>query len=328
MALNSLRPLWEQIKAQAVPHRSGLELRRVTQASERALFAGYRMPENKFISTLRISKGALPSAGRLPKIGGVEVFVAVDSNAVHFGLMLRDERNFDLFDTFCRDLVTYLAPLTSDSAAVTAFLGRLQLWQKFLERGGEGLSEGAEQGLWGELFFLRAHLQPVFGEASLVWWKGPQGTAQDFECGTWAVEIKTVDQAALVTKISSEWQLDGTSWERLFLFCLRLKDDMDGETLPQIVESLRSLEWSQQQRDLLEDRLLEAGYFDIHAERYVGHHFAPVGQHLFEVRGNFPCLTPQNLPSGLSHVSYNLELSSCRSFECAFGTLRDFLFLP
>ena len=318
--------LWPD-KIGASPGGSGLQHQRVSDASERALFAGTRWPEGKPCFTLRINKGALPPMALLPKLGGVEVFGSAQGGAVYWGLMLRDETNLDLFETFCRDLLARVAPCADDRRAVAAFVERLQGWQKFFERGGEGLSAEAERGLWGELFFLREHLWPLLDGAALDIWFGPLGAPQDFKSGGLAVETKTLAPTAATVKINSEWQLDTANLERLFLVAMRLDEAENGESLPQIIESLRARCDANRLRRL-NGLLLEAGYFEAHTASYGAHLFSVSAQSLFEVADGFPRLRAANIAPGLSRVVYQLDLSVCGAFKCDFAALDCFAATP
>ena len=304
---------------------SGLQHRRVSDANERALFAGTRWPEGKPCFTLRISKGALPHLALSPKLGGVEVFGSIQKDEVYFGLMLRDPKNLDLFETFCRDLLRRVGPCASDARAVAAFVERLQGWQKFFERGGEGLSGEAERGLWGELFFLREHLWPLRDKDALDIWFGPLGAPQDFKSEALAVEVKALAPNSNTIKINSEWQLDGANLKQLLLFAVQLDENENGQSLPQIIESLRA-RCDAKRRRRLDDLLLEAGYFDAHAAQYETHRFSVGGQSLFDVKDSFPRLVPANIAPGLGRVSYNLDLSACAAFRCDFAALACFSF--
>ena len=259
----------------------------------------------------------------LPQLGGVELIGPVEGDAIYFGLMLKDTRNLDLFETFCRDIISFVAPCLSDSTAIAAFLARLQGWQKFLERGGEGLSSEAQRGLWGELFFLRQHLWPLLEQDAVDLWRGPFNSPQDFRGDALAVEVKTITPTASAAKINSEWQLDDMGLSRLFLFCLRLQEEENGESLPQIIESLCD-RCDEARRKRLDELLLEAGYFHAHAPAYASRRFSPVNQLLFDVRDGFPRLTSTQIPSGVSRIFYNIDLGACRSFSCGFDALGCF----
>ena len=71
-------------------------------------------------------------------------------------LVLTNPRHKDIFTTLVQDIVDSLALVSEERAAVSEFITRLKRWQTFLEKNNsEGLSEIAQQGLYGELWFLR-----------------------------------------------------------------------------------------------------------------------------------------------------------------------------
>ena len=58
---------------------------------------------------------------------------------------------------------------------------------------------------------------------------------------------------------------------------------------------------------LLSDRLLSAGYFDAHADRYP-RRFALSAVRVVEVDNDFPRLTPGRVPSGILKARYEIDL--------------------
>jgi hypothetical protein len=58
---------------------------------------------------------------------------------------------------------------------------------------------------------------------------------------------------------------------------------------------------------LLGERLIAAGYFDAHAERYV-RRFALADTRVVEVKEGFPRLTPGSVPLGVTRATYEIDL--------------------
>jgi hypothetical protein len=58
---------------------------------------------------------------------------------------------------------------------------------------------------------------------------------------------------------------------------------------------------------LLSERLIAAGYFDAHADRYV-RRFAPADTRVVEVKDGFPRLTPGSVPLGVTKAAYEIDL--------------------
>ena len=63
---------------------------------------------------------------------------------------------------------------------------------------------------------------------------------------------------------------------------------------------------------LLAERLLAAGYFDAHADRY-SRRFDLVGTRVIEVGDGFPRLTPGSAPAGVVKAKYEIDLDKAPS---------------
>jgi hypothetical protein len=180
----------------------------------------------------------------------------------------------------------------------------------------EGLSEEVQHGLYGELWFLQQVVIPSFGLSSLRYWLGPEGANQDFSFEGCAVEVKTtVSQNPQKLSISNENQLDETRLNILFLMHLSLDVRTKGETLPEIVESIRAiLGKDSSSRVLFEKRLFKIGYLDIHAPKYSETSYKHRTSSYFKIEQDFPRIVPADLKQGVVQVRYSIEISACRSY--------------
>jgi hypothetical protein len=138
------------------------------------------------------------------------------------------------------------------------------------------------------------------------------------------VEIKTtITKGPHVVQITSERQLDDSGLPALYLrhFALAVREGV-GETLPQIVDSLRRQFHSLSTvADKFEDELLAGGYLDAHAWRYESRGYAVRQTNDFAVKGSFSRLTESVLPAGVGKVGYTLSLDACRRFILSPGKL-------
>jgi hypothetical protein len=212
------------------------------------------------------------------------------------------------------------------------FFYETQLSPKQINRGAhnsEGLSEIAQQGLYGELWFLRQlvlpHLELLKG---LQCWTGPKGTQQDFQFSSCAVEVKTTStKQHQKLSIASERQLDDTGSGTIVLLHLSLDVRQGrGETLPEMVSSVRSLVANNAvARDELENLLFEVGYLDIHATRYENISYTIREYNYFEIKEDFPRIIESDLRNGVGDVRYTISVSECKRFSISESKLIELI---
>ena len=249
--------------------------------------------------------------------------IALPQDSEEYGtlqLILTNSRYEDIFTTLVQDIVDYLALIPEERAAISAFIVRLKRWQTFLEKNDpEGLSEIAQQGLYGELWFLRKsvfpHLELIKG---LRGWTGPKGTQQDFQFPGCAVEVKTTSaKQHQKLAIASERQLDDTCAGIIVLLHLSLDVRQgQGETLPEIVANVRSLVADNAiASDELENLLFEVGYLDIHTTRYDNVGYSIREHNYFKIGPDFPKIIESDLRNGVGDVRYTISVAECKRFS-------------
>jgi hypothetical protein len=149
-------------------------------------------------------------------------------------------------------------------------------------------------------------------------WEGPYGGLHDFAAGHVSIEIKGAATAAAATfEASSLAQLDETQVGRLCLCHLTWHvDSASGETLPELVESIRQSLAAEDPTSLarFNESLLRSGYMDSQAPLYCSRRLQEARELLLEVRDGFPRLRPTDVPAGIVEGSYAVELSACSSF--------------
>ncbi len=306
---------------------SGWTLRLARGAPDCPIFVALEIGTLRRAVVLRLAATALPPEQSWPRAKGLDPVVIPSTTDVFFGVQLKDARFADVFTALAEDLARRVR-MTSDAHSLSrAFLGRLLRWQRFLSVGSDGLSLESQQGLWGELHFLREQLIPLLGSLAPATWKGPEGAHQDFQYGSCAIEVKTsLASQPQKVRISSARQLDSSTWGALFLTVVSVEArDGAGTTLPTMIESIRSL-LAQDPLGLesLEDCLLQAGYLDAHASRYHRGYVARALQ-AFRVDGSFPCISERSLPNGVTELSYSLDLTACMNFKVDMTAFRSVL---
>ena len=292
------------------------------------LFAAIEIASHRRAVLLRLPVASVPARRLWPSCKGLDPLALKLGGDEHFGVALKDERFRDVFSSLAEDLVRRVSEVATPAEQSSAFLGQLARWQKFLTTSPEGLSDEAQRGLWGELYFFREHLLPQLGPSAVTGWKGAEHAHQDFQFDGGAVEVKTtVSKQPQVVRISSERQLDSHFWPTLILHVVALDiREGTGETLPGLVASLRSaLKVDMTSRETFEDGLLQAGYLDVHAARYAERGYMVRSETSLHVTDAFPALTEGILPPGVCDITYGLAIAACAGFTMSSSELKDTL---
>jgi len=322
--------IWQSLEASASEQSTGYVRRRMKPQSVCGIFLAVARPSNQHMLQIHLTEASATITGDLPSARGLEVVVIPAENeqiGFTIQLVLREQRFDNVFDAVINDAIEVVAGAQTEPAAISAFVRRLNHWQKFLEQvGPDGLSRSAQQGLYGELWFLRERLIPLLGlYPALLAWVGPSGAHQDFLLQSCAIEVKTTgtkEPQQLI--IQSERQLDDTGLTILFLFHLSIDvRDGVGEPLVTMIASIRQLlQADVAALELFEDRLLEAGYVQLHAPQYERVGYSIRQTFLYQVRDSFPRIIGADLKLGVGAVRYAIAAAECRHFAVTEDVLK------
>lgn len=320
----TIEDIWNLLEQDENDVSSGYLTRRILPNVNYDVYLAIEKPLNTRLLMLRVNSTFLERKTTYPTSSSFIVNrVALPQDGKEHGtlqLVLTNARYKDIFTTLVQDIVNCLASVPEERAAISAFITRLKRWQHFLEKHSpEGLSEISQQGLYGELWFLKrlvfSHLDLLNG---LQCWTGPKGTQQDFQFSHCAVEVKTTSaKQHQKLAISSERQLDDTGSGAIVLLHLSLDVRQgQGETLPEIVASVRSLVTDDLiARDELENLLFGIGYLDLHASRYENIGYIIREHNYFNVGTDFPKIIESDLRNGVGDVRYTISVAECRHFS-------------
>jgi hypothetical protein len=218
----------------------------ITSASPLEILAGRRLPDNAEAVLVGFPSIRLSASDKLPEGQGfsVENLDRQGDSKLWLALTRKVAGIKELFAVMASDVVGAL----NDAAAAGAnefqllrvFIGRVGAWQEFMRKGQQELSAEAEIGLAGELFVLRSIMDAGVSTAIAVEsWLGPLDALQDFELGTGALEVKsTLSDVGFKAKIGSLEQLDDSIRQPLFVVSVRLKQVVNGKTLPEIIDEM------------------------------------------------------------------------------------------
>jgi hypothetical protein len=319
-----IEDIWELLEQDKSNIASGYLTRRILPDVNYDVYLAIEKPSNTRLLILRFGNGYLDRKTIYPSSSSFTVNrIALPQNDEDYGalqLVLTNPRYEDIFTILVQDIVTSLSLVKEGQAAVSAFIVRLKRWQAFLEKHNpEGLSTTSQQGLYGELWFLRQvvlpHLGPLNGLRS---WTGPKATQQDFQFTGCAVEVKTTSakQHQKLT-IASERQLDDTGAGTIGLLHLSLDIRQgQGETLPEMIANVRSLVADDMlAKDELENCLFEVGYLDLHASQYEEIGYLIREHNYFKVENDFPRIIESDLRNGVGDVRYTISVAECKRFS-------------
>jgi len=302
---------WESLAGEAT--QDGWRSIPVSRAGSCHLMAARRFPGNGESLLAHFPSVKIPAAEKLPEGHGFAID-RVDPHAdgkTWLALTRKESGSVELFVAMVGDVVGVmdLESASGEERLLTIFLGRVRAWQEFMRKGIQGLEPEAEIGLIGELSFLASMLDAgVPASFAVESWVGPLDGIQDFEVGTGAVEVKaTLSATGFPAKIGSLEQLDDSVRQPLFLAGVRLSQTASGRNLPEFAEHVRGLlNEDAEAKRVFADRLLAAGFFTIHADRY-SRRFSIVGTRVVEVVEGFPRLTHGAVPNGIKSARYEID---------------------
>jgi hypothetical protein len=239
----------------------------------------------------------------------------------HYFLVIKqeDEQSTEIFEAVLQNLVDHLLISKKDSIFTTVYIV-LDKWRTFFQRGGfRKLTEEQQRGLFGELWFIKEWLDRFPEKPPLVVekWEGPTKGRIDFKGSKCALEIKTInDKLTKSIKISSENQLKlSEAVSSIFLYvCFLEQSKTHGISLQDLAFQVKEKIAARSERISLifNDLLLDLGFRE---DDYSDIMYFVEKIEVYEASRNFPRLIKEDLPVGISHVTYNIDLSHCSEFE-------------
>lgn len=321
--------IWSSIENETSTH-SGLLYKRYSAEVLPDIFVALKSPEKLRCIAFRIRTNFSFDENQWNNLKDIKIETLPDErdNSKKFLLiLLLNKQHKDIFSTLCEDLILEVSDVSSEQSLVEKLLERLDKWQSLFERvGKQGLSDEAQRGLYGEVYFLRLFLNKTEDKNyCLKSWLGPEKSVQDFQYSNWAVEVKTTHgNNHQKIHITSERQLDDSIIEKIFLFHLSLDiRTRNGESLNALIdEVIGLLKDNTAATNLFRLKLLEYGYFDNHKPQYEDKGYNIRQENIYKVSGNFPRITESIIPVGVGDVKYSIVLSESEEWRID----KEFLF--
>lgn len=322
MVMTKIEKIWQSLEIKNERH-SGLLYKRYSSKVLPDVFIALKSPENLRCIAFRISKSFPFDENQRHKLKDVKIEMLSDEtnrNKKFLLVVLLNKQYVDIFSTLCVDLIRGVSEVNNEDALVEKLLERLAKWQSLFQKvSKQGLSDEAQRGLYGELYFLRFFINNTSDKNHCIKsWLGPEKCIQDFQYSDWAVEVKTTHgNNHQKIHISSERQLDDTIVEKIFLYHLSLDVRTGGsESLNSIVsEFFELLKDHTMALNLFKLKLLESGYFDIHMPLYEERGYTIRQENIYHVAGDFPRIIEGQIPLGVGDVRYSIVLSESEQWR-------------
>ena len=271
-----------------------------------------------FPDSIRIDTAPFQNLKKL-KVGIYSDGTLVDSKMLLIQLLAPAQR--DTFSCLCERLIGTVKGVDSEESMIKNVISQLEKWRNLFDKAGsDGLSPAEQQGLYGELGFLKKLIsKKVFPASEAIdYWVGVDAAQRDFMGNAWAVEVKTTATSnPQEVTINSERQLDETLFNNLYLYhCSVETTKQNGETLPDRINKLRrSLENEPAALSKFNEKLITAGYFDEDEALYTFRAYKLRDESIYRVEGDFPRIKECDLRSGIGNLTYNVVLSACTAYR-------------
>lgn len=267
---------------------------------------------------------SLEEMKKYPKWQGIDITIHDIGESRFLIFSQLEEYDAKIFEVVMQDIVDNIEKVQSNE--VLRLIGKiLEKWKRFfILNTSVILSESKQQVLYGELILLEKLIK-LYGPKAVSYWAGWNAETHDFYINGNAIEVKTNSSNAVSNvKVSNERQLDSTDVKKnLFLYVLGVRRSKhDGEKLCAVVQRIEKLMEDSSYLSTFEENLFYSGYIESKAELYKILFFIRA-EKCYNVADSFPCLTSNNMPLGIHHVSYQLDLDLCSSYEIEYTEMLD-----
>lgn len=227
---------------------------------------------------------------------------------------LEDDSLKEIFYKFCEDVIESTKNTTQESG-FSPIIRRWNTWIDFFTKSSLPLSESEVLGLIGELKFIKSYMFDTYGvDKALDSFIGVDKAHKDFEVNNTWYEVKAIHHGVRSVKISSIEQLDSELEGSLVVVTLDqgTHNSEDCITLNKLVLEVKAM-LGENQAVTFDEKMRKAGY--IYDERYDEYVYMFVKMDFYSVRENFPRISINELPIGVTKASYEIDISSMQQFK-------------
>lgn len=319
--------LYEKVKDHQRQNRIEMELIHA-YAPRMFIAVDLETEEKSFFLDITDEEWSSEQIEAFPKWNGIQIFqkniskMGIIVNRVFLVIAKTKESSDEVFKFFLESLIKHILAKKENTLYLTTYKV-LENWHEFFKvKRRKRLTLEEEMGLFGELFYIKNWLlkndnQPP---AIIKHWKGPLRYRVDFEMSKKAIEIKTFDNSKKRKEITiaSEKQLELSKGQNeIQLYVLKISrceaSNLNIENLIREIETILS------ERDpvvaLEFKNLLAEVEISLLEINYQAQDFEVEQEYAYQVTESFPKITPEMLATGITNVSYKIDLSHCEEFK-------------
>ena len=314
---NKVLDIWSVLKSDN--QEVGWVKRMYTANSKINVSCIYHHPEGHYGVALSYPKSIRFNLAPFANVSDPTVEIHKDSSFDDCLLLcatIKSNEKINEFSYLCENVIQSILEKETIVDAVKTFGDTLLRWKNLFERShGAGLSKEEQQGMYGELRFLKKSLNSGYSSYYDIVqnYVGTNKALRDFQGKDWAVEVKTTStNNPQSLTINGERQLDDSMIDTLYLYhCSVEVSKQTGETLPELVKSIREiLKVDVAAQYLFNAKLFEGGYFDNQEHFYSNRYYQIRKDCFFQVKDNFPRIRECELREGVGNVKYSISIPS------------------
>ena len=244
---------------------------------------------------------------------------------IFLDLRINNALYLEPFIAFSGNVVSGADSCNSESELLENIFLKCNQWKLFMRnKRVQKLKRHEQQGLIGELAFLKVLIKSLGIKNAIDSWKGPDKLAKDFLLSSVGIEVKA-KQGGLkgLVQISSEYQLDSEDLSKLFLVVFTIDMASDSQTnsftLTDQVNSVRKIIMDKNP-NLIDDflqKIYMAGYDESHDYK---NDFWLISEiyDIYLIDDSCPRITPKKINNQfINNVKYELKLEGLKSKSIA-----------
>lgn len=318
--------IWSEINAESQNNPESAIARRIHSESGEAVFIA-----SDYLRSIRslyvdMSSVVYMDLHKLPRFKGLDICETLCSvgdciNRKFLKISQSIPSTENIFELFVSDICADLICLKSLNQMEAVLFRSLNEWKLFFEKyKTDILPFHIQQGLFGELSFIsKFMLKKYTAYETMLFWTGAKRTTHDFQLhNSTAIEIKTTSaKQHRKINISSEKQLYKADLNRLFLvlFILNIHDNSPEISLAAMITDLRKrISEDPVALSMFDAQLMRMGYNSELSQFYTTG-ISVLSQKIYDIKENFPAITPEMLPEGTGDVRYSIVASACLKYE-------------